>query len=130
MTEPTKNTSPSKKLSIYRAICAALVFNVYSLFLCSAFQKNTPYLFEQHRSDGFPAPHIDLASASWGKHYLWRLIAAVVVTIFVGLLAGAFARIRGKRIAALSNIPSVLFWCWLLYVLWSGKYEIDEQFAF
>ena len=109
-----------------RRILAVLAFNVYAIFLLSAFEENTPHLFDSHLhvEDADYAEwgwrdHIEAQisslkeknnSAGWGNHYVWRLISGLVVTALVGLLAGAIAKQDGAKVSAIANIPSVLIW--------------------
>lgn len=55
----------------------------------------------------------------WGNHYLWRLFASVVATLLAGFLPGAIAQKRGGIVAAISNIPSVILWMVMIFILWT-----------
>jgi len=82
-----------------RKIMAIVAFNVYALFLISAFQENTAYLFDvsllnEMKLSGFD---INPREWGWGSHYIWRLFAGVVVTAFVGFLTGAIAKEKGAK---------------------------------
>lgn len=105
-----------------RKILAIVTFNAYVIFLLSAFEENTAYLFDasligEIQSRGF---EINLKEWGWGSHYIWRLFAGVVVSALGGFLAGAVAKESGAKTAALANIPSVLMWGGMLYLFSSG----------
>ncbi len=94
-----------------RKILAIATFNAYVIFLLSAFEENTAYLFDislikDIQSRGF---EINLKEWGWGSHYIWRLFAGVVVSALCGFLAGAVAKENGAKTAVLANIPSVVF---------------------
>lgn len=115
-----------------RAIWAFAAFNVYSFFLISAFQENTPYLFDtrlisQMRDAG---DMLDPRELGWKDHYIWRLFAAVVVTAVAGFLAGAVAKQNGGRVAVIANAPSVLVWIATLYFLTLGGLKVEGQTGF
>lgn len=105
-----------------RKILAIVTFNAYVIFLLSAFEENTAYLFDislikDIQSRGF---EINLKEWGWGSHYIWRLFAGVVVSALCGFIAGAVAKESGAKTAALANIPSILCWGGLLYLFFSG----------
>jgi hypothetical protein len=100
-----------------RWACAFVAFNVYSLFLISAFEVNTAYLYKSNLAWG-KLP--DLRESGWGDHFIWRLFAGVVVTLLVGFLAGAIAKRKGALVAAVANAPSVVVWAVLFYILCCG----------
>ena len=115
-----------------RKILSILAFNAYALFLISAFQENTAYLFDvslinEMRLSGFD---ISPREWGWGNHYIWRLFASVVVTALVGVLSGAIAKNNGNRLTALANIPSVLVWCGMIYFLGFAGSEIEGRTGF
>lgn len=99
-----------------RKILAVLAFNIYALFLISAFEENTAYIFESNQIEAMKLSGLDPRDWGWGNHYIWRLFAAIVVTACVGFLAGAIARQDGAVISALANIPSVLVWLATIYL--------------
>lgn len=118
-----------------RQIWAFIAFNVYSLFLLSAFQENTPYLFDtklvaEMRAAGNPLDALDLKEWGWKDHYLWRLFASVAVTAIAGFLAGAIAREKGGKVAAIANIPSVIVWFAIAYMMFFSKAEVEGQTGF
>lgn len=90
-----------------RKIAAFVAFNVYSIALLDAFERNTVFLFHPEIASDLGVP--DAYTWGWGEHYIWRLLAACVVTFLVGFLAGAIAKSHGREVAAISNIPSVLW---------------------
>lgn len=115
-----------------RKILSVLAFNVYALFLISAFQENTAYLFDvdqinEMRLSGFA---INPRELGWGDHYIWRIFASVVVTYLVGILAGAIAKNNGNRLTALANIPCVLVWGVMIYFLGFAGLEIEGRTGF
>ena len=115
-----------------RKILSILAFNVYALFLISAFQENTAYLFDvgkinEMRLSGFD---INPRHWGWGDHYIWRLFASIIVTALVGVLSGAIAKNNGNRLAALANIPSVLVWGAMIYFLGFAGLEIEGRTGF
>lgn len=115
-----------------RKIMAIVAFNVYALFLISAFQENTAYLFDaslikEMKLSGFD---IDPLEWGWGNHYIWRLFAGVVVTALVGFLAGAIAKQNGARVATLANIPSVLIWGVMIYLFGFAGVEVEAKTGF
>lgn len=115
-----------------RKIWAFVAFNVYSLFLISAFQENTAYLFdasliEEMSIGGFD---IDPREWGWGDHYIWRLFSGVVVTAIVGFLAGTIAKKDGSKTAAFANIPSVLVWAGTIYLLGFTDTQVEARTGF
>lgn len=103
-----------------RKIWAFVAFNVYALLLISAFEENTAYLFDASLINEMKMYSLDFNPRewSWGDHYIWRLFSGVVVTAVVAVLAGAIAKNNGAKTAAIANIPSVLVWgviCFLLF---------------
>ncbi len=115
-----------------RAIYAFVAFNVYSLFLIAAFQKNTPFLFdaalmaEMHAgSESF-----DIQAWGWKDHYLWRLVAAIVATAVTAFLAGAIAQRNGARVALAANVPSVIMWAIVFYLMAFGEDKWEGQTGF
>ncbi len=114
-----------------RKILAIVTFNAYVIFLLSAFEENTAYLFDaslisEIQSRGF---EINLKEWGWGSHYIWRLFAGVVVSALGGFLAGAVAKESGAKTAALANIPSVLMWGGMIYLFFSGV-EVEAREGF
>lgn len=115
-----------------RQIWAFIAFNIYSLVLISAFQENTPYLFdtrlvaEMRAAGDFP----DLKEWGWKDHYLWRLFVSVVVTAIAGFLAGAIAREKGGKVVAIANIPSVIGWLAIAYMMFFSKAKVEGQTGF
>ncbi len=115
-----------------RKIWAFIAFNLYAACLISAFQENTAYIFDfslikEMRLDGMS---IDPGEWGWGSHYIWRLFAGVVVTAIVGFLAGSIAKSKGALTAAVSNIPSVLYWAWFVYLFGFSDVQLEEKTAF
>jgi hypothetical protein len=102
-----------------RKIWAILAFNFYAIFLISGFQENTGYLFDfslisEIKLSGFD---VNPREWGWGTHYIWRLFAGIVVTALVGALTGAIVKDNGAKIAAIANMPSVLVWSGMIYLL-------------
>jgi len=85
-----------------RAIWAFIAFNVYSLFLISAFQENTPHLFDAKLVSEMRAAGeiFDIRAWGWKNHYIWRLFSGVVVTAIAAFLAGAIARRNAAKVTA------------------------------
>ena len=115
-----------------RKIGAFIAFNVYSFFLISAFEKNVPYLFDAKilssmRERGL---QIDIGDWGWNDHYIWRLFASAIVTALAAFLAGAIVRDKGGKIAAISNIPSILIWMGFLYLMVFGHVKVAGQTGF
>lgn len=115
-----------------KKIWAFIAFNVYSLFLISAFQENTRYLFDpslikEMRLRGIK---IDPREWGWGDHYIWRLFSGVVVTAIAGFLVGAIAKTKGAKTAAISNILSVLVWTAMIYLFGFTEVQIGAQTGF
>ena len=114
-----------------RKILAIVTFNAYAIFLLSAFEENTAYLFDaslikEIQLRGF---EINLKEWGWGNHYIWRLFSGVVVSALGGFLAGAVAKESGAKTAALANIPSVLGWGAMIYLFFSGV-EVEAREGF
>jgi hypothetical protein len=104
-----------------RQILAFLAFNLYSGILVWAFQLNTPYLFDPKMIESLKGTGIDSPSHwGWGNHFIWRLFAAVISTMLAGILTGAIARTRGGLVAAISNVPSIGVWIFVIYYLSTG----------
>jgi hypothetical protein len=115
-----------------RAIWAFLAFNVYSLFLISAFQENTPYLFDAKLISEMRAAGeiFDIKAWGWGDHYIWRLFSGAVVTAIAAFLAGAIARENGAKVAAIANVPSILVWAAMFYFMAFGHTEWEARTGF
>lgn len=88
-----------------RAFWAFVAFNVYSLFLISAFQENTPYLFDAKLVAEMRAAEeiFDIRAWGWKDHYIWRLFSGVVVTAIAAYLAGAIALKNGAKVTLRSS---------------------------
>lgn len=115
-----------------RWLWAFMIFNIYSIFLVAAFQKNTPYLFDAKLASTRQAAGLFVSLQEWGwrDHYLWRLFTGVVVTGLVGFLSGAIAKSKGGIVAVISNVPSVLIWAVTFYLMAFGKTPIEGQRGF
>lgn len=115
-----------------RAIWAFLAFNVYSLFLISAFQENTPHLFDAKLVSEMRAAGeiFDIKAWGWKDHYIWRLFSGAVVTAIAAFLAGAIARQNGAKVAAIANVPSILVWAAMFYFMAFGHTEWEGQTGF
>lgn len=115
-----------------RRIWAFVAFNVYALFLISAFQENTAYLFDASLITKMKVSGLDIDPREWGwgGHYIWRLFAGVVVTAVVAILAGAIAKENGKKTAVIANIPSVLVWGVMIYLFGFTNVEVEAKTAF
>lgn len=115
-----------------RPFWAFIAFNVYSLFLISAFQENTPYLFDTKLvSEMRVAGEVfDIGAWGWKDHYIWRLFSGVVVTAAAAFLTGAIARYNGATVAVIANVPSVFVWAATFYLLAFGNTEIEGQTGF
>jgi len=115
-----------------RKILAFLAFNIYSIFLISAFQENTAYLFDaslinEMRLEGIG---INPREWGWGGHYIWRLFSGVIVTGLAATLTGAISKTNGKKIATLANIPSVIVWLVMIYLFGFTNVEVEEKTGF
>lgn len=110
-----------------RKILALLAFNVYSLFLISAFKMNTAYLFDTSLVNKMRLKGIGIkpSELGWGGHYIWCLFSYVVVTGLVAMLTGAISKTNGKKIAALANIPNILIWLSMIYLF--GFANVEEN---
>jgi hypothetical protein len=97
---------------------AFVTFNVYALFLLSAFQQNTPYLFDAKLlSDLRAAGQVfDIADWGWKNHYVWRLFSGVVVTAAAAFVTGAVAQTKSGAVAVVANIPSIVLWAGMFYI--------------
>lgn len=115
-----------------RQIAAFIAFNVYALFLISAFQENTAYLFDVNLIADMKLDGLDINPREWGwgNHYIWRLFSGIAVTAIVAVLSGAIAKKDGGRISAISNMPSVLVWGVMLYLFGFTDVEVEAKTAF
>lgn len=115
-----------------RAFWAFMAFNIYSLFLVSAFQENTPHLFDAKLVSEMRAAGeiFDAREWGWKGHYVWCLFSGVATTGIVAFLAGAIARDKGGKIAAMANIPSMLVWAGTFYVMAFSRIEVEGQTGF
>ena len=115
-----------------RQIWAFVAFNVYALFLISAFQENTAYLFDASLIKEMKLDGLDINPREWGwgGHYIWRLFAGVVVTAVVSVLSGAIAKNNGAKNAAIANIPSVIVWGVMLYLFGFTNIEVEAKTGF
>ena len=109
---------------------AILAFNIYSLFLLSAFQANTVYLFDASFIKEAKLIDIYISEWGWGDHYIWRLFSSVIVTALAGILTGAIAKKNGSQIAALANIPSILVWGVSIYLFGFSGTEVVAGVGF
>jgi hypothetical protein len=111
-----------------KAFGAILAFNFYSLTLVWAFMTNTVYFFEPDVVQNFQKYGLSVPEDyMWGDHYIWRLIVSIIVTALAGFLAGAIAKKKGGLISALANIPSVITWGGLVYILLSYPEDYPSQ---
>ena len=115
-----------------RAFWAFVAFNIYSLFLISSFQENSPHLFDAKLVSEMRAAGeiFDIRDWGWKDHYIWRLFSGVVVTVVAAFLAGAIARDKGGKVAAIANIPSILVWAGTFYLMAFGKIDVEGQTGF
>jgi hypothetical protein len=115
----TMPTSSGNLATASRTFWAFAAFNVYSLFLISAFQANSLYLFDAKLVSEMDAAGaiFDVNDWGWKDHYIWRLFAAVVVTAIAAFLAGAIAQEKGRKIALVANLPSILVWAITFYLM-------------
>ena len=115
-----------------RAILAFVAFNVYSLFLISAFQENTSYLFDVKLVSEMRAAGeiFNLKEWGWKNHYIWRLFSAVIVTVLAGFLSGAIARDKSSKVTLIANIPSVLVWAGTFYLMAFGEIDVEGKTGF
>lgn len=115
-----------------RFIWAFIAFNVYSVFLIDAFQRNTPYIFDaaEMAEMAYYGLEFRFEDWRWDDHYIWRLVSAIVTTGFVGFLTGAIAGSRGAKTALIANIPSVLIWIGTFYFVALSGYEIEGKTGF
>lgn len=113
-------------------IGAFFLFNVFFIFIISAFLENTPYLFDMKIVKELKASGLidDIRELGWNGHYIWALISFSVTTYFVSFLTGAMAQENGGKVSLLSSIPSDLGWVFLFYMmaLSGGKYEGQTGF--
>lgn len=122
----------SRRIPAMRWFWAFVVFNVYAPVLLAAFQKNTPYLFDakfvsaMHATDHL----VNLERWGWRDHYVWRLLSGVVVTSVVAFLSGAIAKSKGGVVATISNVPSVLIWGVIFYLMTFGGASVEGQRGF
>jgi len=116
---------------VARWFWALVAFNFYALFLLSAFEQNIPYLFDAKLVSEMRAAGnvFEINDWGWKDHYIWRLFASVVITALVAFLAGAIARLKGGVVAVVANIPSILVWGAMLFVITHGN-PIEGQTGF
>jgi hypothetical protein len=110
-----------------RKIMAALAFNAYAFMGVLAFWAATPYLFEGKEQRALESQGLTFNAADWGfsDHYIWRLFAAVISTLFAGFICGAIARKKGGVVALWANTPSVVGW--IVYAgMWFYFFDILE----
>ncbi len=102
-----------------RKVLAFVALNIYSLFLISAFQENTDYLFDTSLINDMRLKGIGINPCEWGwgGHYIRRLFSGVVVTGLAAMLTEAISKTNGKKVAALANIPSVLIWLVICFMV-------------
>jgi hypothetical protein len=117
--------------TVARWFWALVAFNFYALFLLSAFEQNIPYLFDAKLVSEMRAAGnvFEINDRGWKDHYIWRLFASVVITALVAFLAGAIARLKGGVVAVVANIPSILVWGAMLFVITHGN-PIEGQTGF
>jgi hypothetical protein len=115
-----------------RKILAFIAFNIYSIFLISAFQESTAYLFDTSLINAMRLKGLAINPREWGwgGHYIWRLFSGVVVTGLVATLSGAIAKTNGNKIAALANIPSVIVWLVMIYLFGFTNVEVEGKAGF
>ena len=112
---------------MWKKVWAFIAFNVYAFFLFSAFKENTAYLFNASliREINLEGLSINPRELGWGNHYVWFLISNVTVVTLVGFLAGAISKNKGALTAAVSNIPNIVVFGFLIYLF--GFAEIDAE---
>jgi hypothetical protein len=82
---------------------AFLAYNVYSDALVWAFQINTAYEFDPEMVKRLAGGATDTPSHwGWGNHYLWRLCAAIIATVWERL-RGFIMVIAGDSRAAIKR---------------------------
>jgi len=115
-----------------RKILAFIAFNIYSIFLISAFQENTAYLFDTSLMNDMRLKGIAINPREWGwgGHYIWRLFSGVVVTGLAAILTGAISKTNGNKIAALVNIPSIIVWLVMIYLFGFTNVEVEGKTGF
>jgi hypothetical protein len=113
-------------------IWAFVAYNLYAGFILSAFQENTPYLFDAQKAFELKSLGLieDIREWGWNDHYIWRLFSGLVVTALAGFLAGGFSKDKGGKVAALSNIPSIIVWMIMLYIMAFGDQELPGKTGF
>src|SRR3974390_137141 len=102
-----------------RKIWAFLAFNIYAVLILWSFQKTAAYVLDAEILSGGERIAEQLAATdwSWRDHYIWRLLAAIVATGLPAFLCGAISRASAGKTAIAANVPGVLLWMVLLYLL-------------
>lgn len=118
--------------SISRKIWAFIAFNLYSIQIIGAFKESTPFILDGTKWEQARNLGILMHPSEWGwqDHYVYRLIAAVITTIAVGILTGAIARTKGGLTTLIANIPSVVIWLFAAVVIIYKKPEIVASVGF
>ena len=102
-----------------QTIYAFLVFNIFTILLIFAFEDNAAYIFDQEAIKYqvfLLGGEFYTGGLSWGDHYLYRLLASVTVTFIAASIVTSIVEKNAGIVAAISNIPSVIFWLYSLYI--------------
>jgi hypothetical protein len=62
----------------------------------------------------------------WGNHWAWRAVWSAVATLGASFLAGMIARRHGRRVGAVTAIPSALVWAAVAYFAIGGRLAVGE----
>lgn len=109
--------SPEKKIALY--LTAFLTYNLYAVFLLSAFLENTGYVFDygQIQSVIKAGEAFDPKDWGWNGHYLWMLFSSIVTTVVSSLLCGAVSKDEKGITSLISSVPTIIICGFVVYLM-------------
>jgi len=116
-----------------KSILAFLAFNIFTILLIFAFEVNAAYIFDQEdiKYQVFlSGGDFYTGGLSWGDHYLYRLFASIIVTFISASIILNIVEKNAGIVAAISNIPSVIFWMYSLYMHILGTDISDGEMSY
>jgi hypothetical protein len=112
-----------------RPTAAFLAYNLYAIFLISAFQENTGYLFDKEQINSLiqSGAQFDQKLWGWRGHYIWMLFSSLITTVICSLLSGAISKDQRGLTSLISSLPSVLVFGLVIYIMQFSGQDFDGQ---
>lgn len=107
----------TKKITCY--LVAFLAYNLYSVFLISAFFESTGGIFDRTQIDSLVKAGEEFNPKDWGwnGHYLWMLFSSTITTVVSSLIGGAISKDKKGITTLVCSIPTIITWGFVAYVL-------------